>query len=66
MRNVSDETRHTCAMCWCHDAALIEEQTRARIVADLRREANQWSHATKVILLDLANRYERGDHPGAK
>jgi hypothetical protein len=36
----------------------IRADERAKIVAMIRHEGNQWSHATKVILLDLANRIE--------
>jgi hypothetical protein len=62
---MGDEKRHTCAMCWCHDAETIRADERAKVVARIRHEGNQWSHATKVILLDLANRIEcSGPKPG--
>lgn len=45
--------------------ACIRADERARVVARIRHEGNQWSHATRVILLDLADHIERsGPKPG--
>jgi hypothetical protein len=30
---MGDEKRHTCAMCWCHDAETIRADERAKVVA---------------------------------